>query len=500
MSVSGANPESKETNKKTKRITAIRRRQEEKTAQLIAGMGLENVLYPKLGPSLRHPFTTEVIVYAEMIGFTQKTISELIGCSQPTVSGWRKGEGKAETHKLLPLIRQLSPRVSTGSSHLLTVVESIEFSLPTNWELEMLCWYCKMEHHIKITPDNLRHSVIGQLETVLKEEFSTLEARLNQANEELSQSITQLIKARERAEAEKLANVQKQAEYDKAVEAFLNERPDIADLATTLRAEFIDKSIDKPDLSEQSQKSYSELEASIAQAQSLSKDDLIDSLHEKLKSHKSAAEKQLSEMRDNHQSALRSKSPFGNYDELLAANSIKVSTLNELDTTIDQLLSKLYPEDHHYSFEIEVQHEFIYHSSRKVSINVSPKTLVHDYLLTKVTPTYTFEQVQLSGKKLAVIEEARQSPRPRWQLPELPHQHEFDDKLTCYMLHSSRLALVTQYCDYLTNTEVKELRVFSDAEEMLQSAEPYLNENEMSQWKTQLAEEGYLLRSVRTVY
>ncbi|MFL7031670.1 hypothetical protein [Vibrio cyclitrophicus] len=113
MSVLDANTEEKKTDKRTKRVTAVRRAQEEKAAQLIAGMGLENVLYPPLGPSLRHPFTTEVIVYAEMIGYTQKTISELIGCSQPTVSGWRKGEGKAETHKLLPLIRQLSPRVST---------------------------------------------------------------------------------------------------------------------------------------------------------------------------------------------------------------------------------------------------------------------------------------------------------------------------------------------------------------------------------------------------
>ncbi|MFH4753708.1 hypothetical protein [Vibrio alginolyticus] len=500
MSVSDTNPEPKKIDKRTKRVTVVRRAQEEKTAQLIAEMGLENVLYPPLGPSQRHPFTTEVIVYAEMIGYTQKAISEFIGCSQPTVSGWRKGEGKAETHKLLPLICQLSPRISTGSSHLLTVVEHIEFSLPENWELEMLCWHFMVKHRIDITPDKLRRSVIGQLETELIEEFSALEAQLHQETELLLQGITQLTKARERAEAEKLSNDQKQAGYDQAVKAFLTDRSDVANLAPKLRAEFIDKSIDRPDLSNHSQQVYAELKASIALAQSLSEDKLTDNLHEKLNLHKAAAEQQLAEMRDSHQSVLKSKSPFGHYDKALAAETIRVSTLDELDTNLGQLVPKLYPEDHQFSFEIEVQRNYMYHSNSKVSINVSPEELVRDYLLTTVTPTYAFEQVQLSGREFAVIQEADQSPQPRWQLPGMPHKHEFDEMLTCYILQSSRLALVTQYRDYRTKDKVKVLRVFSDAEEMLQSAVPHLTDDEMSQWKTQLAEQGYLLRSARTVY
>nr|WP_012219963.1 hypothetical protein [Vibrio sp. 09022]ABX77154.1 chromosome binding protein protein [Vibrio sp. 09022] len=500
MSVSDANTEEKKTDKRTKRVTAVRRAQEEKTAQLIAGMGLENVLYPPLGPSHRHPFTTEVIVYAEMIGYTQKTIGELIGCSQPTVSGWRKGEGKAETHRLLPLIRRLSPRVSTGSSHLLTVVESIEFSLPENWELEMLCWHFRVKHRVDTTPDTLRSSIIGQLETDLMEDLNALEAQLNQETDQLSQSIIQLTKAREHAETEKLTNDKKQLEYDKAVEAFLSDRSDVANLEPELRAEFIEKSIDRPCLSNQSQQTYAELKASIALAHSLSEDKLTDNLHEKLKLHKVAAEQQLAEMRDNHQNVLKNKSPFGHYDEALAAETIRVATLDELDKYLGQLISQLYPTDHQFSFEIEVRHDYSYHSSRKVSINVSPEALLHDYLLMEVTPTYVFEQVQLSGREFAVIQDAEQSPQPRWQLPELSHKHEFCEKLTCYILQSSRLALVTQYRDFRTKKEVKVLKVFSDVEEMLQSAASHLTGDDMSQWKTQLAEQGYLLRSARTVY
>lgn len=500
MSVLDANTEEKKTDKRTKRVTAVRRAQEEKAAQLIAWMGLENVLYPPLGPSLRHPFTTEVIVYAEMIGYTQKTISELIGCSQPTVSGWRKGEGKAETHKLLPLIRQLSPRVSTESSHLLTVVESIEFALPINWELKMLCWHLEVEHRVETTPDKLRRSIIGQLEKELAEESRVLDMQLHRETEQFLQSITQLTKAKERAETEKLTNDQKQVEYDKAVDAFLSDRSDVANLEPDLRTEFIDKTIDRPCLSNQLQQIYAELKASIALAHSLSEDKLTDKLHEKLKLHKVAAEQQLAEMRDNHQSLLKNKSPFGHYDEALSAEIIRVSTLNELDKNLGQLISKLYPEDHQFSFEIVVRNDYSYDSGREISINVSPGALLHDYLLTKVTPTYTFEQVQLSGRELAVIQNAEQSPQPRWQLPERRHEHEFREKLTCYTLQSSRLALVNQYCDYKTTEEVKVLRVFNDAEDMLESAAPHLTDDEMTQWKTQLAEQGYLLRSARTVY
>ncbi|MFW1531158.1 hypothetical protein ACEWAM_21750 [Vibrio parahaemolyticus] len=500
MSVSDANTEEKKTDKRTKRVTAVRRAQEEKTAQLIAGMGLENVLYPPLGPSQRHPFTTEVIVYAEMIGYTQKTISELIGCSQPTVSGWRKGEGKAETHKLLPLIHLLSPRVSTGSSHLLTVVESIEFSLPENWELEMLCWHFRMKHRVDTTPDTLRGSITGQLETELMEEFSALEAKLNQETNQLSQSITQLTRARERADTEKLTNDQKQVEYDKAVDAFLSDRSDVANLEPDLRAEFIDKTIDRPCLSNKSQQAYADLKASIALAQSFSEDKLIDSLNEKLKLHKADIEQQLADMRNSHQRLLKNKSPFGHYNEALAAETIRVATLDELDTNLGQLVPQLYPADHQFSLEIEVNNTFDYYSSHKISINVSPEALLHDYLLMKVTPTYVFEQVQLSGREFAVIQDAEQSPQPRWQLPELSHKHEFCEKLTCYILQSSRLALVTQYRDFRTKKEVKVLKVFSDAEEMLQSAASHLTGDDMSQWKTQLAEQGYLLRSARTVY
>ena len=500
MSVSSANTEPQKTDKRTKRVTAVRRAQEEKTALLIAKMGLEYVLYPPLGPSQRHPFTTEVIVYAEMIGYTQKAIGELIGCSQPTVSGWRKGEGKAETHKLLPLIRLLSPRVSTKNSHLMTVVESIEFSLPENWELEMLCWHFMVKHRIDITPDNLRRGVIGQLETELMEEFRALEIRFHQETEQLLQGITQLEKARERAEAEKLTNDQKQAEYDRAVETFLADRPDIADLKTPLRAEFIDKSIDKPVLSNHSQQAYAELKASIALAYSISEDKLIDNLNKKLKSHKADVEQQLADMRNSHQSFLKNKSPFGHYDEALAAETIRVSTLDELDTKLCQLMQQLYPADHQFSLEIEVNNTFDYYSSRQVAINISPLALLHDYLLMKVNPTYVFEQIQLSGREFAVIQDAEQSPQPRWQLPELHLKHEFREKLTCYILQSSRLALVTQYCDYQTTEEVKVLRVFNDAEDMLQSAAPHLTDDEMSQWKAHLAEQGYLLRSARTVY
>lgn len=500
MSVSDANAEAKKTDKKTKRVTAVRRAQEEKTAQLIAGLGLENVLYPPLGPSLRHPFTTEVIVYAEMIGYTQKIIGELVGCSQPTVSGWRKGEGKAETHKLLPLIRQLSPRVSTESSHLLTAVESIEFRLPENWELKMLCWHLEVKHRVETTPDKLRRSIIGQLEKELAEESRALEMQLHRETEQFLLSIAQLTKAKERAETEKLTNDQKKIEYDKAVDTFLSERSDVANLTSDLRTEFIDKTIDRPTLSNQSQQTYAELKASIALSHSLSEDKLSDNLHEKLKLHKAAVEQQLAEMSDNHQNILKNKSPFGHYDEALSAEIIRVSTLNEIEKKLGQLVSKLYPEDHQFSFEIGVRADYSYYSDRKISINVSPDTLLYDYLLTKVTPTYTFEQVQLSGKEFFEIEDAQQSPLPRWQLPELRHEHSFREKLTCYILQSSRLALVTQYCDYQTTEEVKVLRVFNDAEDMLESAAPHLNEDEMAQWKTLLAEQGYLLRSARTVY
>tara|TARA_Y100000588_G_scaffold12132_1_gene13189 strand:+ start:733 stop:1170 length:438 start_codon:yes stop_codon:yes gene_type:complete len=130
-------------------------------------------------------------------------------------------------------------------------------------------------------------------------------------------------------------------------------------------------------------------------------------------------------MRDNHQSILKNKSPFGRYDEALAGEIIRISTLSELDKKLDQLVSKLYPEYHQFSFEIAVPNDVSYYSDRKVSINVSPDEWLHDYLQTKVTPTYTFEQVQLSGRELADIQNAE-------QLSERRHKHAFLEKVTCY--------------------------------------------------------------------
>ncbi len=143
-----------------------------------------------------------------------------------------------------------------------------------------------MKHRVYTTPDKLRRCIIGQLEKELAEEPQALQEQLHPETEQLLQGITQLTKAKERAETEKLTNDQKQMEYEKAVDTFLSERSDVANLSSDLRTEFIDKTIGRPSLCSQSQQTYAELKASIALSHSLSEEKLPDNLHEKLKSQK----------------------------------------------------------------------------------------------------------------------------------------------------------------------------------------------------------------------
>lgn len=484
-----------------------RRQKEVNTSLLIANMGLESMLYPPLGPSLRHPYTSEIITYAEMLGYTQTSISEMMGCSQPTVSNWRKGEGKACVKQLQPLIQLLTSRVTKEASHLYDIIESIEFDLPENWELTMLSWYCNKKYRTNISPDKLHEKVLRNLTQQLNKQAQQLKQEAEQIEKSIALDLDQLVTLTRKAEDEANSNLLEQSNHEDAVDTFLSDRPDIANLDERLRSEFIEKTLPKPECRTKQKNACEVLLEALRDKYSLEGEDIEAMLTQLLDSHKEKAVLELEDTLNNHQQILNKESPFGHYNFKQEKESISVNSLCDLEGALRHLVMEIYPENYQYEFEFRTEDPNLYfdHKERfRVSVNVSPQELLFEFLLVNVKPRYVLEQVQLIGEEFDIVDNFSSKKVLDWQLSlqkyDCDYYDKYDDKkLTLVLLQSTRLALIFKYTDYHTNESVNALQVFSDVEKMLKEAAHYLTDTQLTSWKEKLVHQGYLFPSARVI-
>ena len=354
-------------------------------SQRIHEIGIENLLYPTVR-SISHPYTKEVLLIAETQGYKQNTIATMCGVTQPQVSQWLDGQGKANLERITPLINKLSPIAPGDEFHIKTIVSETTIEFSEDWELQMLLMaypekdiikYSKLDidlryydrdrdynsgryseyHSICASKENLEKSAIGSLEDEYKNLTQQVKKTFTADKELKERELNKLELQQANYIYEKNSNETLTIQYEADRATYLENNKPLLKLTAEDREEIISNNVPLPEFSTEEKIEYTDYLNSLSVTYNVvanpSDTKQIETLVEKITQELSLItcqfEEKILELGDSLTSEKLKKSIFGQFDQSIDMKVLVIDDSPELsvEQSIIELGNRLYGDMSH---------------------------------------------------------------------------------------------------------------------------------------------------------
>lgn len=461
---------------------------------------MDALFFPQEPIDGRHPHTQEVILFAEECGWSQEKIAVYCGISQPVVSGWKCGDGKATMQQIMPLILQLSPTGPGQEFYVCQIGDKASLTLPDDWEIKMLAEHTHRPAKIFKTElwNNIQEQVIEefkQQEQSLHKKLCRLEEWIQQV-EEIYPLMVQELNNNEKAEKE----------YQLAIEKLLKDNPKYAELDEDSREVLVNNKLKQPQLHDDYQAKFTRLKTEFfALYPKLAEDNLLAELEQQ----KNEAVKKLTDFRverdDAVTAALQHKSPLNKFEQSAFPLTIEIDLQNDLKKAkITEICDVIFQQNKHYKIDLSMEIGLDYWSRRieTIKIDASAQHLFEEYV-DSLTFDISTEDIHLCGQYLLSSpndDHSEVSSSRKTQPWFTKSIMDSDVTLDLFRLHSQRLALVHGIEQTNYNKHFFVLKEFASLDTLLDYVKPFLTKKEQQDWKLSLMEIGYTSTTARLVY
>ncbi|MGD8231665.1 helix-turn-helix domain-containing protein [Vibrio sp. TRT 1302] len=472
--------------------------------QTLNTYGLERMLFPLMLQDCRHPFTQEVMLLADEHGFKQSQIAELCGVSQPTVSGWENGEGRASHAQIEKLTRKLSARAPGNEFYIFDIATSAEHVLSEDWEVKMLA------KHLRVDTSQLKQHLWENIQQKVREEFEQREQEIKGQLERINDFISELETLIPQAEQEAEENQREEERYASDVETLLTSKPGYAALDEDSRQILFERQLESVQLTNRYNK---QLERLSEQVSSFFGQEEIEIPIADLRLKRDEKTKELElfqqEAEQKEADTLKEKSPLNKYqhveDALLISKGVLDLTVGSDE--VERLCSLLFEQEQRYQFSIPVKSSNYWGSEPETrSVDASFTELFCQYAK-DLKFSYVEEKVQLCGKFLLNHQQAPDD-EDFYDLSQGKHQpicasgeyKDFGSTFDLFRLHSNKLALVEGRFDQHNGRCFYQLTQFTHLDDLITHLEPKINKSTVDEWTEELMNMGYTLNTVRMIY
>lgn len=473
---------------------------------------LDELFYPHQSADERHPHTQEIILLAEERGWSQDRIASSCGVSQPVVSGWKHGDGKATMQQLAPLSRQLSPKAPGKTFHIFKAVDKVSLTLPDDWEVKMLA------KSAGCSPELLEKALWGSIQQEVYEEFEQQARQLDEEYQCLKEWLEGIkeyhpLMVQELAENQSLEQL-----YQQQVAKILTDDPVLAQLNEDDQKLVIDRKVERPEISQYYQHQFNHLKKQIlTRYPALSEDNLLEALDSKKSEIANNIDAFKAERNEAISVALSQRSPLNKFDSSVFPLTLEKPFSHDVeDTQITELCNKIFKQVNHYQIDTQIAARDSWHAHKAIKINKSAKELFTHYINTAEFEI-SAQDIQLCGQHIISVSEDNYhrtqsiniyrdfdlndgcKPHNPWATNTDISYREIQT-FDLFTLHSQKLAIVRgryhekKECHFFT------LHEFNTLDELLEYTKPILSDTEQKNWKTTLMQMGYTTTTATLVY
>ncbi|MBA5764591.1 hypothetical protein H2O73_19715 [Vibrio sp. 404] len=464
---------------------------------------IDELLYPHQPVDDRHPHTQEVILLAEERGWNQEKIATSCGVSQPVVSGWKHGDGKATLQQIMPLIRQLSPTGPGHEFYACNIVDKVSLTLPENWEIQMLA------KRARCSPNALQTALWDNIQQEVIEEFEQQEQLLQEEHLRLDKFIQQVSETQPLMEQELEENKNVEEEYQRAVAKLLNDNPTYAQLDEESQQLLVSNKLASPELNNRHQNRFSGLKTKILDLYpQLTEQNLLAELEQQKNDVVEKLAAFQAERDEAVTTALQQRSPLNKFEQSAFPLTIEKNLQGELkEAEITKLCEMIFKQQKHYAINVEVETQDYWDRYKKINIDEPAQELFEQYVNSLIFDIKT-EEIHLCGRYVLSTPTTVDDDYSHGGEPSLAKQEPWFKKevgetgytLDLFCLHSQRLALVHGTYQYDHKKHFFVLKEFATLDALLEYVKPILNEEEQQNWKQHLMEMGYTTSTARVVY
>ncbi|PSB83446.1 hypothetical protein C5F63_18820 [Photobacterium damselae subsp. damselae] len=463
---------------------------------------MDALFFPKEPIDGRHPHTQEVILFAEECGWSQEKIAACCGISQPVVSGWKCGDGKATMQQIMPLIQQLSPTGPGQEFYVCQIDDTVSITLPDDWEIKMLA------KHSSLSPAFLHKKLWDSIQEQVTEEFKQQEQLLHNELYGLDQYVLQVKKIHPLMVRELDNNDKAKTEYQLALEKLLEENPKYVELDEDSREVLISNKLDKPRLHTIYKDQFNHLKREIlASYPALSGENLLVELEQQQNETKKKLSNFRAEREDAVTAALQQKSPLNKFEQSAFPLTIEKPLQYDLKKAkFTEICNDIFKQNKHYKIEIKKQNGYDYLGRalfKNINIDESAQELFEKYVDSLPFDEISTEEVHLCGQYLLSAPTMEDSDESSYSKPAPWFKKYIDnnyDTLDLFRLHSQRLALVHGIYQEKNEKHLFTLKEFSSLDALLDYIKPISTHKTLTKWKLSLMEIGYTTSAARLIY
>lgn len=472
--------------------------------QTLDTYGLEGMLFPLMLQDCRHPFTQEVMLLADEHGFKQSQIAELCGVSQPTVSGWENGEGRASHDQIEKLTRKLSARAPGNEFYVFDIATSAEHLLREDWEVEMLA------KHLRVDASQLNQHLWENIQQKVREEFEQREQEIKRQLKQINDFISELETLTPLAEQEAEENQREKERYASDIEALLTSKPEYAALDEDSKQILFERQLEPEKLTN---RHNTQLERLNEQVSSFFGQEQIEIPIVDLRQKRDEKTKELELFQQGAEQkeadTLKEKSPLNKYrhdeDALLISKGVLDFTVGADE--IESLRARLFEQEQCYQFSIPVKSSNYWGREPETrSVDASFTELFSQYA-NDLRFNYIEERVQLCGKFLFNHQQVPDdedfygfSQGEHQPICAFGEHKDFGSTFDLFRLHSNKLALVEGRFDQHNGRCFYELTQFTHLDDLIAHLERKIDKSTMDEWTEALMNMGYTLNTVRMIY
>lgn len=472
--------------------------------QTLDTYGLEGMLFPKMLQDSRHPFTQEVMLLADEYGFKQSQIAEICGVSQPTVSGWENGEGRAAHDQIEKLTRKLSARAPGNEFYVFDIATSAEHVLCEDWEIKMLA------KHLGVDGSQLKQHLWENIQQKVREEVEQREQEIKGQLKQINDFISELETLTQLAEQEAEENKREEERYASDIEALLTSKPEYAALDEDSKQILFERQLEPAKLINRHNKQLERLNEQVSSffGQELTEIPIADLI---LKRDEKTKELELfqQEAEQKETDILKEKSPLNKYqhdeDTLLISKGVLDFSVGADE--VESLRARLFEQEQCYQFSIPVRSTDYWSSEPTTrSVDASFTELFSQYAK-DLKFSYVEERVQLCGKFLFNHQQVHDdedfygfSLGENQPICASGEHKDFGSTFDLFRLHSNKLALVEGIFDQHNGRCFYELTQFTHLDDLITHLEPKIDKDTVDAWTEELMKMGYTLNTVRMIY
>lgn len=460
---------------------------------------IDGLFYPHEPIDDRHPHTQEVILLAEERGWNQEKIATSCGVTQPVVSGWKHGDGKATLQQIMPLIGQLSPTAPGHEFYAFNAVNKVSLTLPDDWEIQMLA------KRARCSTNALQTALWDNIQQEVKEEFEQKDKLQQEEHLRLEKLIQQVSETQPLMEKELEDNKNVEEEYQRAVAKLLKDNPTYAQLDEESLQLLVSNKLASPELNNGHQNRFSGLKTKILELYpQLDEHNLLAELEQQKNDVVEKLAAFQAERDEAITTALQQRSPLNKFEQSAFPLTMEKDLQGELEEAeITERCEMIFKQQEHYEINIEVETEDYWDRYKNINIDEPAQELFKQYINSLKFDIST-EQVHLCGQHVLSYPTGDQhddEPPFDKQEPWIKKRSPFRSlTLDLFSLHSQRLALVHGIYQDDYNEHFFALKEFTTLDALLEYVSPILNEEEQQNWKQHLMEMGYTTSTARVVY